>query len=70
LRQWSAGFIPDVDRRDGAVTVRAKATVFETALVPEGAFGELAGVMAVRAAIPTLTRDRLLARLPEPSFPA
>lgn len=70
LRQWSIGFSPEASRMDGRTTVRTKATMFETALVPEGAYGELAAVGAVRAAIPVLTRDILLARLPKPHFPA
>ena len=44
--------------------------MFETALVPDGAYGELASVGQVRAALPVLTRDTLLARLPKPRFPA
>lgn len=70
LRQWSIGFVPDARRMDGRTTVHTKATVFETALVPEGAYGELATVGAVRSALPVLTRDTLLARLPKPTFPA
>lgn len=70
MRQWSIGFIPERDRMDGRVTVRTKATAREAALVPEGAYGDLAVVAAVREVIPTLTRDELLARLPPPRFPA
>jgi len=70
LRQWSIGFRPEGSRMDGRITVRTKATALETALVPEGAYGELASVAAVRSAIPTLTRDTLLARMPAPRFPA
>lgn len=70
LRQWSIGFTPDTTRNDGRVQVRVKATIFETALVPEGAYGELATVGQVRAALPVLTRDTLLARLPKARFPA
>lgn len=70
LREWSIGFYPDASRFDGRITVRTKATLFEVALVPEGAYGELATVGEVRAAIPKLTRDTLLARLPQPRFPA
>ena len=65
LRQWSIGFRSDSDRVDGNVTVRTKATIFETALVPEGAYGESAAVMAVRAR-PVSRRDELLALLPPP----
>ena len=68
--QWSVGFVPDGNRMDGRVTVRTKATAFEQAMVPEGAYGELAAVGAVRSAIPVLARDTLLARLPKPHFPA
>ena len=70
LSEWSIGFRTMAYRMDGRITVRTKATVFETALVPEGAYGELASVGEVRAAVPRLTRDTLLARLPEPHFPA
>jgi hypothetical protein len=70
LREWSIGFTPDTTRRDGRTVVYTKATVFETALVPEGAYGELAAVGQVRSALPVLTRDTLLARLPKPRFPA
>lgn len=70
LRQWSVGFNDDAARYDGRVTVWTKATAFETALVPEGAYGELASVGAVRSALPKLARDSLLARLPKPTFPA
>ena len=70
LRQWSIGFVPELSRMDGRITIRTKATAFETALVPEGAYGELASIGAVRAAIPTLVRDTLLARMPAPRFPA
>lgn len=68
-RQWSIGFRTEARRMDGRVTVRTKATLFETALVPEGAYGELAAVGAVRAKLPTLYRDTILARLPAPRFP-
>jgi HK97 family phage prohead protease len=70
LREWSIGFRPDTSRRDGRTLVYTRATVFETALVPEGAYGELAAVGAVRSALPVLTRDMLWARLPKPRFPA
>jgi uncharacterized protein len=70
LHQWSIGFNPEASRMDGRTTVRTRVTILETALVPEGAYGELAAVGAVRAAIPVLTRDTLLARLPKPHFPA
>jgi HK97 family phage prohead protease len=70
LRQWSMGFIPDTTHTEGRVQVRVKATMFETALVPEGAYGDLAAVGAVRAAVPTLRRDQLLARLPKVHLPA
>jgi len=70
LTQWSVGFTPDRDRMDGRTLVRVKATAFETALVPEGAYGELAAVAQVRARLPVLARDTLLARLPQPLFPA
>lgn len=71
LRQWSVGFTPERSRRDGRVTVHTRANMFETALVPEGAYGELAAIAAVRSAqLPKLTRDTLLAKLPAPHFPA
>jgi len=72
IRQWSVGFTPDTTRTDGRVQVRVKATIFETALVPEGAYGELASVGQVRAsAVPIpMLRDTLLARLPKARFPA
>lgn len=70
LRQWSIGFTPERTRNDGRTVVYTKASVFETALVPEGAYGELASVAQVRSALPVLTRDTLLARLPKPRFPA
>lgn len=70
LRQWSAGFTPIKDRMDGRIVVRVKADLFETALVTEGQYGELAAVGQMRAAIPVLTRDTLLARMPKPLFPA
>jgi uncharacterized protein len=70
LEQWSIGFKPEQTRSDGRTTVYTKATLFETALVPEGAYGELAVVGAIRAALPVLTRDTLLARMPKPAFPA
>jgi HK97 family phage prohead protease len=66
MRQWSIGFRPDATRNDGRTMVYTKATVFETALVPEGAYGALAQVAAVRSALPVLTRDLLLARMPGP----
>jgi len=66
LREWSVGFVPEASRMDGRTTVHTRATAFETALVPEGAYGDLASVMAVRAATPVLARDTLLARLPKP----
>jgi uncharacterized protein len=70
-REWSTGFIPDATRMDGRVMVRVKATAFEQAMVPQGAYGELAMVGEVRGAatIPRLI-DTLRARLPEPRFPA
>lgn len=70
LREWSIGFIPEAHRMDGRITVHTRASLFETALVPEGAYGDLAAVGAVRAAVPRLARDDLLARLPKPRFPA
>jgi Escherichia/Staphylococcus phage prohead protease len=70
IRQWSIGFESLAERMDGRTTVRTKARMFETALVPEGAYGDLAAVGAVRSALPTLARDTLLARLPKPHFPA
>lgn len=70
LRQWSIGFIPESSRMDGYTKVHVKASVFETALVPEGAYGERAAIAAVRKDLPVLTRDNLLARLPKPHFPA
>lgn len=66
IGQWSVGFNPISEHRDGRVTVRTKAAIFETALVPEGAYGELAAVAQVRNPIPVLKRDELLARLPKP----
>lgn len=71
LRQWSIGFIPERSRQDGNVTVRTKATVKETALIQEGAYGELATVGAVRSAtpLPKLRRDALIAKLPPSYFP-
>lgn len=71
LRQWSVGFIPERSRTEGRVTIRAKATVKEVALVPEGAYGELASVGAVRSAtpLPVLARDVLIAKLPKSYFP-
>lgn len=68
LSQWSIGFVPDRERRDGATTVYTRANLFELALVPEGAYGELAAVAAVRA-VPPLSRDILLAKLPPARFP-
>ena len=70
IREWSIGFTPIAERRDGRVMVRTKASIFETALVPEGAYGEDAAIMAVRQDLPVLKRDELLARLPKPLFPA
>lgn len=70
LREWSIGFEPMRDRAAGRTTVRVKAMLKETALVPQGAYGELAAVGQVRAALPKLRRDELLARLPKPTFPA
>jgi len=72
IREWSIGFRPDASRMDGRVTVHTKATMFETAIVEEGAYGERAAIEAVRRAkeLPVLTRDTLLARLPKPHFPA
>ena len=70
VRHWSIGFEPIQARMDGRTTVRVKARMFETALVPEGAYGELASVAMVREAVPVLQRDLLLARLPKPHFPA
>jgi HK97 family phage prohead protease len=69
LREWSIGFINDQQRMDGRTVVYTRATLFETALVSQGAYGELAAVGAVRAAVPVLARDTLLARLPKPAFP-
>jgi uncharacterized protein len=69
LRQWSIGFQPDRERRDGDTVVYTRANLFELALVDEGAYGELASVAAVRATIPPLSRDVLLAKLPPPRFP-
>lgn len=69
LQQWSAGFVPIRDRMDGRVVVRVKADLFETALVTQGAYGDLAAVAQVRAELPKLHRDTLLARLPKPLFP-
>lgn len=71
LRQWSIGFQPDREHRDGDTVVYTRANLFELALVPEGAYGELASVAAVRV-IPPLDRDTLLAKLaklPPPRFP-
>jgi hypothetical protein len=69
LRQWSIGFAPEKERRDGDVTIWTRANLFELALVEEGAYGELAAVAAVRSPVPPLSRDVLLAKLPPPSFP-
>ena len=64
LKQWSIGFRPEKSVRDGDVTIYTRAELFETALVPEGAYGELAQVASVRKDPPMLVRDRLLASLP------
>lgn len=69
LRQWSIGFIPEKERADGSTVVYTRANLFELALVPEGAYGELASVAAVREAVPPLARDTLLAKLPPARFP-
>lgn len=69
LTQWSAGFIPDKERRDGNTVVYTRANLFELALVPEGAYGELASVGSVRAVLPSLSRDVLLAKLPPARMP-
>jgi hypothetical protein len=66
MREWSIGFQPNQTRNDGRTRVYTRATVFETALVPEGAYGALAQVAQVRAALPVLTRDLLAARMPKP----
>lgn len=67
MREWSIGFRPESTRNDGRTRVYTKATVFETALVPEGAYGALAQVAAVREALPRipLARDALVARMPK-----
>lgn len=70
ISQWSIGFRPEKTRRDGRVTVYTRAQLLETALVPEGAYGEAAQVASVRSAIPRLEVDRLRAQLPKPLFPA
>jgi uncharacterized protein len=69
LRQWSIGFVPDKTRQDGDTVVYTRANLFELALVPEGAYGELASVAAVRALVPPLARDVLLAKLPPARLP-
>lgn len=69
LRQWSIGFSPEKERRDGGTMVWTKANLFELALVEEGAYGELAAVAAVREVIPPLARDVLLAKLPSLRLP-
>jgi uncharacterized protein len=70
LSQWSIGFVPQKERRDGSTVVYTRANLFELALVPEGAYGELSAVTAVRAVqLPTLTRDVLMAKLPAARFP-
>jgi uncharacterized protein len=69
LTQWSMGFVPDKERRDGATTVYTRATLFEMALVEQGAYGELASVAAVRAVVPQMSRDVLLAKLPPARLP-
>lgn len=66
MKEWSIGFRPEATRNDGRTRVYTRATVFETALVPEGAYGALAQVAQVRAALPVLTRDLLAARMPKP----
>ncbi len=68
LREWSIGFTPEKERRDGDTVVYTRANLFELALVPAGAYGELASVAAVRA-VPPLNRDVLLAKLPPARFP-
>lgn len=68
LREWSIGFTPDKERRDGDTVVYTRANLFELALVPAGAYGELAAVAAVRK-VPPLSRDVLLAKLPPARFP-
>jgi HK97 family phage prohead protease len=69
LRQWSIGFIPDKERRDGTTAVYTRANLFELALVPEGAYGDLASVAAVRVKVPPMARDTLLAKLPAARLP-
>jgi HK97 family phage prohead protease len=69
LRQWSIGFVPDRERRDGTTVVYTRANLFELALVPEGAYGDLAAVAAVRVKVPPMARDTLLAKLPAARLP-
>lgn len=70
LSQWSIGFTPHKAHADHGVTVHTRATVFETALVGEGAYGEQAQVDAVirsaQAPGAPPTDDDLRARLPDP----
>lgn len=70
LREWSAGFEPLRSHVDGEVTVRTKASLFETAFVPEGAYGAMAAAAAVRERMEPsdrvrLTRDVLASRMPK-----
>jgi len=69
LREWSIGFQPHRVHDDAGVRVYTRATVFETALTPEGAYGELASVGAVHRAADTAAAvpsdDDLRARLPD-----
>lgn len=69
LREWSIGFTPHRTRDDRGVLVYTRATVFETALTPQGAYGELASVGAVVRAADTAAApqsdDDLRERLPD-----
>lgn len=68
LRQWSIGFRALRSRKQDGVVFRERASLFEVALVFEGAYGALAEVSSVRSryepAERTLRRDELLKRMP------
>jgi Escherichia/Staphylococcus phage prohead protease len=70
LHQWSVGFSPERTRQDGRTVVYTRASLFETALVPEGAYGELASVGALRAHTSLPRLDDLYAQLPKSTLPA
>jgi len=51
LRDLSIGFEEQINRKlPGGITERVRGRLFEVALVPEGAFGELATALGVRSA--------------------